>query len=99
MLLCAVRFCSKCWIKNKQWRLRSIKLPCGRSVTINGHTSDQCPEWPKGLIEPTSEQNRAYGTAFKQLQRSGHLRGMALVAFKDALPTKKTEEITAYLDA
>jgi len=45
------------------------------------------------------EQNRAYGTAFKQSQRSGHLHNVALDAFKAQLPTTSAEEVGAYLQS
>lgn len=88
------RFCSKCWIKNKKWVLRSIKLPSGRSINLHG---DMCPEWPVGEEQPTAIQMRAYGAAFKQAQRSSQLHSVALEAFKQAAPEMTDHELQDHL--
>lgn len=88
------RFCSKCWIKNKKWVLRSIKLPSGRSINLHG---DMCPEWPAGDEQPSAIQMRAYGAAFKQAQRSSQLHSVALEAFKQAAPEMTQHELQDHL--
>ena len=46
---------------------------------------DRCPEWP-GKQEPSSEQLRAYGAAFKRAVRSDALYPIALKSFKETFP-------------
>ena len=45
----------------------------------------RCPEWP-GKQEPSSEQLRAYGAAFKRAVRSDALYPIALKSFKETFP-------------
>ena len=89
-------FCSRCWVRNSKWVLRSIVLPQGRSTNLNGHTNDTCPMWPKGTA-PTAEQNRAYAAGFKFAQRRSELHNVALKAFEELCPHLSREELVAYL--
>jgi len=93
----ACRFCSRCWIKCKRWTLRSIKLPSGQLLNLHGHTSDTCPQWTVADVEPTTEASRAYGTAFKQLQRSSHIHEVAMNDLTVAQPGLNPYELDAYL--
>jgi len=90
------RFCSMCWVQKSDWVLRSVTLPKGPSKSLNGHTNDTCPMWPKGNAI-TCEQNRAYATAFKCAQRKAKLHDIALKAFEEILPDMKKEDLLAYL--
>jgi len=92
-----LRFCSKCWIRKKEWRLRSIKLPNGRSLNMNGHNNDQCPEWTEERKDATPQETRAYGAAFKQAQRSSHLHRVALEVFRSAWPNMSLPDLEYYL--
>lgn len=91
------RFCSKCWLKRDAWVLRSIKLPDGSIFNLNKHSNDTCPVWPDSDPPPTSEQTRAYGTAFKRAQRSSQLHDIAFNHFTSLVPETPKDQLTAYL--
>ena len=91
------RFCSRCWIKKKEWILRSLTLPYGQCTNLNEHTNDKCLAWPKGDPPPTAEENRAYAAAFKYAQRRGVLHDIALEEFKQMTPAMAEEELVKYL--
>lgn len=90
------RFCSRCWIQKSEWVLRAITLPEGQSYSLNGHTNDTCPVWPKGNT-PTAEQNRAYAAAFKFAQRRSFLHQIAMKAFQEIMPEMSQDQLLSYL--
>jgi len=87
------RFCVKCWITSKTWVLKSIKLPNGSIAHLH---PEVCSAW-EGDAEPTKDQFRIYGAAYKRAQRSSALHDVALKAFKAAMPDVEEEKLHDYL--
>jgi len=90
------RFCVSCWIMKGEWAIKALTMPDGRNVQVGGHTQMRCPEWP-GIQEPSSEQLRSYGAAFKRAVRSDALYPIALKAFKEMFPEMSNETVVKYL--
>jgi len=88
------RFCTRCWIKTKKWVLKSLKLPNGSIAHLHPFV---CPSWDNPDEEPTKEQIKLYGAAFKRAQRSSTLQNAALGAFKTALPDVTDSFLRNYL--
>jgi len=88
------RFCTKCWIMHKKWVLKSIKLPTGSVVNLH---PEVCPDWDKPSEEPTKEQLRVYGAAFKRAQRSSLLHDVALNTYTSVMPGVPVSTLQEFL--
>lgn len=88
------RFCIKCFVVNKTWVLKSIKLPSG--VVKHLHP-EVCPVWDEDGEEPTKEQLRVYGAAFKRAQRSSKLHDVAFEAYQSWIPEVPESYLKAFL--
>ena len=91
------RFCVYCWIMEKEWKLKALTSPDGQNIQIGGHTQMVCPVWPSKALEPTPEQQREYGAAFKRASRKNFLHDKAFVAFKIQFPDMDDASIHAFL--
>jgi len=90
------RFCVPCWITTQKWVIKTIVHPTGACSQLGGHTQFVCPHWNSDA-EPTSEQNRAYGAAFKRASRGTVLYDTAFDLFKETFPDMSEADIRAYL--
>jgi len=88
------RFCPKCWIQNKVWVLKSIKLP---DSTVKHLHPPTCPSWGNNATNPTKHQLQRYGAAYKRAQRTQVLHKTALMAFKSAMPEATEGHLSAYI--
>ena len=90
------RFCVPCWVKLKQFVIKAAHTPDGRTRQLGGHTQTTCPVWGD-RPEPTPEENRAYGAAFKRAARQTTLRDIAFRTFKENFPDLRDEQILAHV--
>jgi len=92
------RFCMFCWIMKKEWLVKSLTTPEGKRLQINNHEQLSCPLWPLDL-DPTAEQQRAYGAAFKRAVRQNTLHHIAMKTCQTHFPYMSEEELNTYLIA
>lgn len=91
------RFCVPCWIQTGEFCIKVVNSPSGDVVMLGGHTQLTCPNW-LDKVEPTPEQHRGYGAAFKRAARQGDmLQTIAFDVFKQNFPHLTDAELNAHI--
>lgn len=90
------RFCVPCWIVQSQFIIKAVHTPDGQTKQLGGHAQMSCPLWGN-RPDPTAEQHRAYGAAFKRATRQNTLHDVAFKTFKENFPELSDEDIRTHI--